>query len=115
MILDSLISLQNNKCYYCTCGMNTIKQSPQSATVEHIIDKWSSPKHRKIEDESNLVAACFECNNTRGAARNRIARAYYKRLAGKRGIKVAVGSTSSKVLYSMFGQVPQHLFNKELD
>ena len=111
MTLDTLITCQSNKCHYCNCEMNREKKSLQLATVEHIVDKWSSPKHRKIEVASNLVAACFQCNNTRGAKRNRIARSYYKAQSTKRGIKLAVASTSSKVLYSMFGSVPQHLFN----
>ena len=111
MTLDTLITCQNNKCHYCNCEMNREKKSPQLATVEHLVDKWSSPKHRKIELESNLVAACHHCNNSRGAKRNRIARDYYKKLVAKQGINLAVASTSSKILYSMFGSVPQHLFN----
>ena len=111
MTLSSLVAKQNNKCYYCNCEMNRIKKSPQFTTLEHLIDKWSSPKHRKIELPSNLVAACFQCNNSRGAARNRIARDYYKRKAAEKSMKLSVASTSSKNLYSMFGPVPQHLFN----
>ena len=111
MTLDTLITYQNNKCHYCNCEMNRENKSPQLATVEHLVDKWSSPKHRKIEVASNLVAACFQCNNSRGVKRNRIARDYYKKVVAKRGIKLAVASTSSKILYSMFGSVPQHLFN----
>jgi uncharacterized protein YaaW (UPF0174 family) len=91
--------------------MNREKKSLQLATVEHLVDKWSSPKHNKIEHTSNLVAACFQCNNSRGVKRNRIARSYYKMVVAKRGIKLAVASTSSKVLYSMFGPVPQTLFD----
>ena len=111
MNLSTLITRQGNKCYYCNCEMFGYKNSPQSATIEHLIDKWSSPKHKKIEFPSNLVAACFQCNNSRGAIRNRIARDYYKRQAAKRGMKLAVASTSSGTLYSLFGPVPQHLFN----
>lgn len=110
MILSTLVSRQNNKCYYCNCEMNTTNKSPAQATVEHLIDKWSSPKHQKIECSSNLVAACFQCNNSRGIARNRIARDYYKQQAVKRSMKLAVASTSSRVLYKMFGPVPQNLF-----
>jgi uncharacterized protein YaaW (UPF0174 family) len=109
-MLVGLIANQNNRCYYCACEMNQIQRSPQQATVEHLIDKWSSPKHRKIESVSNLVAACFECNNSRGAVRNRIARDYYKLQAVKRSMKLAVASTPSRQLYSLFGPVPQHLF-----
>ena len=86
-------------------------KSPRLATVEHLVDKWSSPKHVKIEDASNLVAACFECNTTRGAVRNRIARSYYKMVAAQRSMKLAVSSTSSSNLYKLFGPVPQQLFN----
>jgi len=108
-MLNNLIQKQNNKCFYCNCELNTTKKSPQQATVEHLIDKWSSPGHNKIEDLSNIVAACFQCNNTRGAIRNRIARDYYKQKAASKGIKLAVASTSSKQLYKMFGPIPQHL------
>ncbi len=91
--------------------MNNIKNSNQQATVEHLLDKWSSPKHQKIECESNLVAACFQCNNSRGAKRNRIARDYYKEQVKNRNIKLAVASTPSAILYKLFGPVPQNLFN----
>ena len=111
MCLSILIERQNNKCYYCDCEMNKVKKSPQLATLEHLIDKWSSPKHNKIDDESNLVAACFHCNNSRGNARNIIARGYYKGQAAKRNMKLAVSATSSKQLYKLFGPVPQQLFN----
>lgn len=111
MTLDCLIQRQHNKCHYCQCEMNREAKSPQLATVEHLIDKWSSPKHVKIEDESNLVAACFQCNNTRGAKRNRIARDYYKMMAARRSMKLAIASTSSRTLYKLFGPVPQQLFN----
>jgi len=109
--LLTMIERQGNKCYYCNCEMNTTNKSPRQATVEHLVDKWSSPKHKKIETASNLVAACFECNNSRGAVRNRIARDYYKLMAAQKGIKLAVASTSSKNLYKMFGPIPQHLFS----
>ena len=110
MILSGLISKQGNKCYYCNCEMNNVNKSPQLATVEHLIDKWSSPKHVRIDKASNLVAACFQCNNSRGAARNRIARDYYKNQATKKSMKLAVASTSSRTLYKLFGPVPQNLF-----
>lgn len=111
MNLVNLINRQNNRCYYCACEMNIVKNSNKQATVEHLLDKWSSPKHQKIECESNLVAACFQCNNSRGAKRNRIARDYYKEQAKNRNMKLAVASTSSAVLYKLFGPVPQNLFS----
>jgi hypothetical protein len=111
MTLLTLIQKQGNKCYYCSCEMNQTKKSLQQATIEHLLDKWASPRNRKIEAPSNLVAACFQCNNSRGAVRNRIARDYYKSQAAKKQMKLAVASTPSKILYSLFGSVPQQLFN----
>lgn len=112
-MLRELVTGQGNRCYYCSCEMNTTQGSPQQATTEHLIDKWASPKHIRIEDKSNLVAACFKCNNTRGAARNRIARDYYKKCARAKGMKLAVTSTSSATLYKLFGSIPQHLFGEQ--
>ncbi len=111
MTLFTLVQKQGNKCYYCNCEMNNGKKSPFHATVEHLLDKWASPRHKKIEASSNLVAACFACNNSRGCARNRIARDYYKKQAAKKNMKLAVASTPSRTLYSLFGPVPQNLFN----
>lgn len=110
-ILMERVKSQNNKCHYCNCDMNDIVGSPQQATIEHLVDKWSSPKHKKIETISNLVAACSHCNNQQGISRNSIARNYYKQCANKKKIKLSVSSTSSKTLYQMFGPVPQHLFD----
>ena len=110
MKLSTLQERQNNKCYYCTCEMNNINTSPQRATIEHLMDKWASPGHKKIERSSNLVAACFQCNRNRGSIRNIIARDYYRRIASEKGSKLAVASTPSKILYKMFGPVPQNLF-----
>ena len=112
MTLLSLVAKQNNKCYYCNCEMNSIKNSTQHVTIEHLRDKWASPRNKKIESSSNLVAACFDCNNSRGNRRNRIARDYYKLQAAKKNMKLAVASTSSAILYKLFGSVPQHLFNE---
>ena len=111
MGLPTLIQQQGNRCYYCQCEMNKTKGSPQQATIEHLVDKWSSSKHIKIEKPENLVAACFQCNNTRGAMRNRIAREYYKQVASAHHVKIHAASTSSKILYKMFGPVPQQIFN----
>jgi hypothetical protein len=92
--------------------MNKQNGSPQQATREHLIDKWSSPRHKKINTPGNLVAACQCCNASRGAVRNIIARNYYKTLAVGRKMKASVDSTSSEKLYSLFGAVPQELFMK---
>ena len=115
VILAALIQKQNNQCHYCQCKMNRDQKSPQHATLEHLVDKWSSPKNQKIEAASNLVAACFLCNNSRGNARNRIARDYYRKQANRQQMKLAVASTPSKVLYSLFGPVPQVLFEEKVN
>ena len=108
--LAELIQKQNNRCHYCACLMTREQKSPHHATLEHLQDKWASPGNRKIESASNLVAACFQCNNSRGNARNVIARNYYRKQANKRQMKLAVASTPSQVLYSLFGPVPSSLF-----
>lgn len=110
--LAILITRQQCKCYYCGTAMLTdcARAHPQQATVEHLVDKWSSPQHIKIEDENNLVAACYTCNNVRGNAHNVIARRYYQQLIGAKQMKIKAASTSSKVLYKLFGPVPQNLF-----
>lgn len=110
--LSTLIERQCNKCYYCQCEMNRDLKSPRHSTVEHLVDRWSSPKHNRSNAGSNLVAACFGCNNSRGNIRNRIARDYYKTQAAKRSMKLAVASTSSRQLYKLFGPIPQHLFSE---
>lgn len=110
MTLLALVQKQGNRCYYCSCEMNQDRKSLQHATLEHLLDKWASPRNKKIEAASNLVAACFACNNSRGAVRNRIARDYYKKQAAKKNMKLAVASTPSRTLYSLFGSVPQQLF-----
>lgn len=109
--LAQLTTKQQCKCHYCGVTLLTdcVRAHPQQATLEHLIDKWSSPKHIKIEDDSNLVAACYACNNTRGNARNVAARRYYQKLIGATGLKIKAASTSSKQLYKLFGPVPQEL------
>ncbi len=109
--LAQLVARQQCKCHYCgtTVLTDCVRAHPQQATVEHLIDKWSSPGHQKIEDDSNLVAACYHCNNVRGNARNVAARRYYQQLIGAKQMKIKAASTSSKVLYKLFGPVPQHL------
>lgn len=113
--LHTLMSEQNCKCHYCGVEM-TIQcgsRHPQRATVEHLVDKWSSQKHQKIDDDSNRVAACFACNNTRGNIRNKIARKYYQQLIIRSGLAMNAASTHSGKLYKMFGPIPQELFGGE--
>jgi hypothetical protein len=79
-------------------------------SIEHLKDKWASPYHQKIEEDSNKVAACWKCNNTLGNRRNRIARSYYQRIIDDRKIQMKAASTQSNRLYKLFGPVPQELF-----
>jgi 5-methylcytosine-specific restriction endonuclease McrA len=113
--LAQLITRQHCRCHYCGTTMlvgGAVRNHSQYATVEHLIDVWSSPGHRKIEDDSNLVAACFTCNNTRGNERNKIARRYYQQVIASKqlGKKVKANNIQSRQLYKMFGPVPQELF-----
>lgn len=112
--LSTLITQQHCKCHYCGVTMLTecVNGHPQQATLEHLIDKWASPKHQKIEDDSNLVAACYTCNNKRGNIRNVIARKYYQQLINSKKLKIKAASTSSSQLFKLFGRVPQELFDK---
>lgn len=110
--LRFLVKKQNNKCFYCGCEMNHIRESPQKATIEHIVDKWSILRHMRIEDDSNLAAACHHCNTTRGSIRNRIARNYYKDQALAKKIEINPHSTPSGTLFRLFGPVPQNLFDQ---
>jgi hypothetical protein len=111
--LDSLVKEQNCKCHYCASQMTfktEYKFKDTDATVEHLVDKWSSPKHVRSDARSNLVAACFKCNNSRGNARNRIARDYYQSMINKKNLGIKAANISSKVLYKKFGAIPQELF-----
>lgn len=111
-MLSKLVARQDNKCYYCKDKMSSsLSNISDRSTIEHLVDKWSSPKHAKIEAESNLAAACFKCNNTRGNIRNRIARDYYRTQARKYSMNISISSICSQDLYRMFGAVPQSLFN----
>lgn len=115
--LDSLVKSQSCKCYYCAVQMtfkSECKFKDTDATVEHLVDKWSSPKHVRSDARSNLVAACFKCNNTRGNARNRIARDYYQSIINKKKLGVKAANISSKALYKKFGAIPQELFKTAL-
>jgi len=111
--LDSLVKEQNCKCHYCAAQMTfktEYKFKDTDATVEHLVDKWSSPKHVRSDARSNLVAACFKCNNSRGNSRNKIARDYYQSIINKKNLRIKAANISSKALYKKFGAIPQELF-----
>lgn len=109
--LNQLIEIHGNNCCYCGCELNRINHDPASATVEHLRDKWDSPRNRKINEDWNLRVACYKCNNDRGNKRNKIARNYYKMLAAKQPKKYHVAGMSSNALFMIFGTVPKELFN----
>jgi 5-methylcytosine-specific restriction endonuclease McrA len=111
--LKTLVKDQGGCCHYCkvllTVGDTRVKKDTD-ATVEHLVDKWSSPNHIKNNERSNLVAACYKCNNTLGNLRNRIARTYYQGLIDKAKTSIRAANIPSARLYKMFGPVPQNLF-----
>jgi hypothetical protein len=109
-ILSDLVEAQEGKCHYCGCDMITTHRDRHCATVEHLKDKWASHKHVKDESPENLVAACWECNHTRGAIRNKLARKYYQRIINAQKLKMHAASTESAVLFKMFGPVPPEIF-----
>ena len=51
------------KCYYCKRNIQTLKALGVKTNVDHLIplSKGGNPT-----DESNLVLACFKCNNAKG-------------------------------------------------
>lgn len=115
--LENLVKDQNCKCHYCAAQMTfktDSKFKDTDATVEHLVDKWSSPKHVRSDARSNIVAACFKCNNNRGNARNKIARDYYQSIIDKKNLGVKAANISSKDLYKKFGAIPQELFKTTL-
>ena len=58
--LYDLISIQAAVCFYCVEKFNHSDRSP---TVDHIIPISRDGRH----DDSNLVAACSYCNDSKGA------------------------------------------------
>lgn len=113
-ILKRLVEQQNCKCYYCECEMmyhNRLHgpHPENTATVEHLRDKWDTRGH-KDWGEHNLVAACFKCNNERGNHRNRVARRYYQQQMDKKRIKGSAASIKSALLIKTYGPVPRQLF-----
>lgn len=110
--LKAMVESQQGKCHYCGCEMIIGRRDKHSATVEHVRDKWASPKHIKDHSPENLVAACWECNHTRGAIRNKLARKYYQRIIKERKLDMQAASTESAILFKMFGPVPQEVFGE---
>ncbi len=111
--LAGMVAAQDGKCHYCGRQMITTHRDKHCATVEHLKDKWASPNHVKDNSPENLVAACWECNHTRGAVRNKLARKYYQRIIKERKLDMQAASTESAVLYKMFGPVPPEVFQTE--
>ena len=57
-----LAESQNWKCCYCGCSMNESHGKSNSVTVEHVTPKSMGG----TDNQENLVAACYKCNNRRG-------------------------------------------------
>lgn len=74
---------QGMRCYYCKCKMDIQrvgpgKRQPETlATFEHLVDDWARPEG-KDNSLSNIVLACFKCNNSRNSARQSVAIRYYQ-------------------------------------
>ena len=110
--LGDLVKAQDGKCHYCGREMVTGRKDRYCATVEHLKDKWASPKHIKDNSPENLVAACWECNHTRGASRNKLARRYYQGIIKQKKLPMHAANTESAILFKMFGPVPQEIFGE---
>ena len=110
--LAALVQAQDGKCHYCGCQMITTHRDRHCATVEHLKDKWASPRHIKDNSPENLVAACWECNHTRGGQRNKLARKYYQRIIKERKLDMQAASTESAILFKKFGPVPAEIFGE---
>lgn len=55
---------QNGRCHYCKTHMvRTTKPHPDAVTVDHIIPKCDGGTRQ----ESNILGACWTCNNARGS------------------------------------------------
>jgi thymidylate synthase (FAD) len=66
-LLDKLYGNQNGKCYWCRVALCTEtrdndKIKDNTATFDHKVPKASGGS----EKESNIVLACYKCNNQRG-------------------------------------------------
>ena len=59
---------QKNKCYYCKCKLDITTYypgeilPPDAMTIDHVLPRWRGGKNEK----SNMVLACFSCNNEKG-------------------------------------------------
>ena len=64
--LKKLFNIQGGICAYCDREMdyNSVNR-PESPTVDHIIPKYIAPEMK--DHEHNLVCACKQCNNEKGA------------------------------------------------
>ena len=61
---QQLAEAQNHRCCYCHERFSDDQTSPYYATWEHVIPR----SHGGTSDLSNLVVACYTCNNTRGSS-----------------------------------------------
>jgi hypothetical protein len=70
--LERLFAEQHGRCHWCNAVMVLLpkgynqKENPRNrATVDHLDDRWSP--RRGTFNERRHVAACWQCNNKRGA------------------------------------------------
>jgi len=67
---------QNGLCYYCKQPMvlnpqvqRHTKHPPNQCTIEHLYDRFH-PMRGKSPGKTNLVAACWKCNNEQSQKRH---------------------------------------------
>lgn len=65
LIRIRLTAKQNGKCHYCKCTMTECDGvTPTSVTLDHVIPLSQGGLNRR----SNMVAACFSCNQDKADA-----------------------------------------------
>lgn len=65
---------QSGLCHWCRQPMRMLHveggdQPPDLCTLDHLRDRFDPARRQPANGEKRLVAACFKCNNDRGAKR----------------------------------------------
>lgn len=74
-----LFGEQNGVCHWCECSMVLLARYPvdgrlpaNACTIDHLRDRDNPRRREQPQGEPRLVAACFECNQERDKARQRV-------------------------------------------
>lgn len=67
-VMARLLKEQDGKCFYCSRTIqknqpNDSETKENTATFDHLVPRCAGGK----STQDNLVAACFDCNNAKGA------------------------------------------------